>query len=392
MWGSKKKKDGDEVIPFSTLDRKTGEPVVEEIQDFEYTPVVWKDFITKKKYIREHSAYPLRGSRTNMPSAWHICGIIVTVLSILAAVYHDQIVAFLRPISQDIRNLPAGWLIPIAILIILSFPPLFGHELIALLCGIVYGVGIGFAIVAAGTFVGESTSPLLSLSLHLTLITKHPTNHHYPALVGTWFAFKHLFRRKALKLERTNLMYGALARFTRDGGFAVILLIRFSVVPAHLSTAVFSTCDVVFWHFCLATFLTLPKQLILVYLGVILVDTDTENSAVSTLLLALTMLFTIFAGIWIWWRLSSIKKCLLDEQAARRMDKEASAAPRLDGAWTEHVDADGQDAFDARGRTEARMSKDISDRPRTEWEAGYEGHEPPSPGLTRAKMNTQEFI
>jgi uncharacterized membrane protein YdjX (TVP38/TMEM64 family) len=57
-----------------------------------------------------------------------------------------------------VRDLPAGWLIPIAILIIISFPPLFGHELVALLCGVIYGLWIGFGIVAAGTFLGERTS------------------------------------------------------------------------------------------------------------------------------------------------------------------------------------------------------------------------------------------
>ena len=62
----------------------------------------------------------------------------------------------LRPWSEKVRELPAGWLIPIAILFVLSFPPLFGHEVIALLCGVVYGLWIGFAIVAAGTFTGES--------------------------------------------------------------------------------------------------------------------------------------------------------------------------------------------------------------------------------------------
>jgi uncharacterized membrane protein YdjX (TVP38/TMEM64 family) len=61
----------------------------------------------------------------------------------------------LRPFSEKIRDLPAGWLIPIVILIVISFPPLFGHEIIALLCGVVYGLWIGFAIVAAGTFLGE---------------------------------------------------------------------------------------------------------------------------------------------------------------------------------------------------------------------------------------------
>lgn len=60
------------------------------------------------------------------------------------------------------RDLPAGWLIPIAILIVISFPPLFGHELVALLCGVVYGLWIGFGIVAAGTFLGERTCGLES--------------------------------------------------------------------------------------------------------------------------------------------------------------------------------------------------------------------------------------
>jgi hypothetical protein len=66
----------------------------------------------------------------------------------------------LRPFSEKVRDLPVGWLIPIAILFVISFPPLFGHEIIALLCGVVYGLWIGFAIVAAGTFIGESKLPL----------------------------------------------------------------------------------------------------------------------------------------------------------------------------------------------------------------------------------------
>jgi hypothetical protein len=116
----------------------------------------------------------------------------------------------LRPTSEKIRDLPGGFVIPVVILIVISFPPLFGHELIALLCGVVWGLWIGFAIVAAGTFLGEgkSSDPLMRWRL-LT------------GIVGTWFAFKYAFRRKAVKLERTNLNYGSLARVTRDGGFWV---------------------------------------------------------------------------------------------------------------------------------------------------------------------------
>ena len=69
-------------------------------------------------------------------------------------------------------RLTLGWLIPIAILFIISFPPvrdpnhdhllcthssmqLFGHEIVAILVGVIWGLGVGFAIVAAGTFLGE---------------------------------------------------------------------------------------------------------------------------------------------------------------------------------------------------------------------------------------------
>lgn len=45
--------------------------------------------------------------------------------------------------------------------------------------------------------------------------------------VGTWFAFKKFLRRKAEKMERTNLTYGAMARLCRDGGFWVRTTTRF---------------------------------------------------------------------------------------------------------------------------------------------------------------------
>jgi uncharacterized membrane protein YdjX (TVP38/TMEM64 family) len=93
-------------------------------------------------------------------------------------------------------------------LIAISFPPLFGHELVALLCGVVWGLWIGFAIVAAGTFLGERKlfGPHTLWSWMLTIT------------VGTY-----AFRRKAVKLEKTNLNYGSLARLTRDGGFWVFI-------------------------------------------------------------------------------------------------------------------------------------------------------------------------
>jgi uncharacterized membrane protein YdjX (TVP38/TMEM64 family) len=235
----------------------------------------------------------------------------------------------LRPFSEKVRDLPAGWLIPIAILFVISFPPLFGHEIIALLCGVVYGLWIGFAIVAAGTFIGES-----KLSNFRAAMTR--TNGES---VGTWFAFKYLFRRKAQELERKNLNYGALARLTRDGGFWIVLIIRLSAVPSHFSTAVFSTCDVRFWHFFVSTFLSLPKQVVLVYLGVLLVQQNDDN-LIKTVMFGIVFVITIALGVWIYIKMRNIKKVLLEEQEQRRVKKAESVemVPNVKSAFERRYD------------------------------------------------------
>ncbi|KAI1878220.1 uncharacterized protein JN550_000402 [Neoarthrinium moseri] len=242
-------------------------------QPTDYRPIDWKKVFLTPKYI-----------------PWHILWIVITIITILITVYHDKVVEILRPFSEKVRDIPAGWIIPVVILVIISFPPLFGHEIIGLLCGVVYGLWIGFLIVAAGTFIGE---------------------------VGTWFAFRKLLRSKAEKMERTNLNYASLARVTRDGGFWIVFVIRFSVVPSHFSTAVFSTCDVKFWHFAVATFLTLPKQIFIVYLGVLLVAQNEDNK-IETIVLCITFAITVVMGVYIWMKMKKAKAILLAEQEARK--------------------------------------------------------------------------
>jgi predicted lysophospholipase L1 biosynthesis ABC-type transport system permease subunit len=136
-----------------------------------------------------------------------------------------------------------------------------------------------------------------------------------------------------------------MARLTRDGGFwvcssppfglllprvyphiltllrQIVLVIRFSVIPSHFSTAVFSTCDVKFWHFAVATFLTLPKQIILVYFGVLLVQQQ-DDSKIKTIVIVIAFVITLALAGWIWYKMAAVKKTLLEEQAARRADRE----------------------------------------------------------------------
>ncbi|KLU85915.1 hypothetical protein MAPG_04934 [Magnaporthiopsis poae ATCC 64411] len=269
------------------------EPVALE-PDTDFQPFNWRRYVTTPKWI-----------------TIHILTIITIVLTVLAAVYNKQLIQYLRPWSEKVREVPGGFLIPILIMIVISFPPLFGHEIVGVLCGIVYGLWVGFGIVAAGTFFGE---------------------------VGTWFAFRGLLRTRAERLERTNLTYAALARMTREGGFWIVLAIRFSVIPSHISTAVFSTCNVLFWHFAVATFLTLPKQVVLVYIGALLArekeaeqpgsshsSAERTERAIKASVIGVTGVLTIVLGVWIWHRMRGIKKQLMEEQDRRRSDLEIAS-------------------------------------------------------------------
>jgi hypothetical protein len=130
-----------------------------------------------------------------------------------------------------------------------------------------------------------------------------------------------------------------MARLTRDGGFIIVLVIRLSAIPAHFSTAVFSTCDVKFWHFVVATFFSLPKQLVLVYLGVLLVQ-ESNDDVVKTLMFGAIFLVTIVMGVWIYMKMRKVKVVLLEEQETRKVKKAEAVelVPNVEMAFDRRFD------------------------------------------------------
>ncbi|WAR61366.1 hypothetical protein PtB15_12B51 [Puccinia triticina] len=91
---------------------------------------------------------------------YYVFLVLLLIAIAVVAIYHHQIVIALHPFVLSMRNLKingveVGWLIPVAVLFIISFPPLFGHEIVIILCGLVWGLWLGFAIVCLGTLLGE---------------------------------------------------------------------------------------------------------------------------------------------------------------------------------------------------------------------------------------------
>ncbi|KAI0288963.1 snare associated Golgi protein-domain-containing protein [Russula brevipes] len=300
----------------------------------------------------KHEFAPEHVSRTPSPTpseaaelareGYYVIAIILTVITALVTIFHHQIVDKLTPTAHWVKrsvlflfgpyptitclwstspstfqtlpllppfhpcstdhnlptSLPGGWSIPIVILFILSFPPLFGHEIIAILCGVVWGLWIGFAIVAAGTFLGE---------------------------LGNFYAFKYCCTARGEKLERTNMQYGCLARVVREGGFRIALIARLSAIPGHFTTAVFSTCGMSVWTFSLAAFLSLPKQFATVYIGVIIEGSGKQETTpqriASYSLIAVTTIITFLAAWYIFRELKRVKPAVIYERRKARQAK-----------------------------------------------------------------------
>ncbi|KAF8804024.1 hypothetical protein BYT27DRAFT_7108525 [Phlegmacium glaucopus] len=266
---------------------RTPSPTPSEAKELESGAVSWKSLSTRKFWFRR---------------AWlwyYVALVIVLVVSVLLVIYHTQIVNWLTPATKWLHGLKAGWLVPIGILFVISFPPLFGHEIVAVLCGLVWGLWIGFAIVAAGTFLGE---------------------------VGNFYAFKYCCRSRGEKLEKTKIWYACLAKVVRDGGFKIALIARLSAIPGHFTTAVFSTCGMGIIVFSFAAILSMPKQFITVYLGVILEQSntgvqDTKSRIISDVVIALTLIITIVAMWYILHQMNKVKPQVIYEKRKARQAK-----------------------------------------------------------------------
>ncbi|KAI0050493.1 hypothetical protein FA95DRAFT_1555612 [Auriscalpium vulgare] len=271
---------------------RTPSPTPSEAEELSRTSVFdWKTLRSWRFWIRKEWIW------------YYVLGIVLTVITALITIFHTQIVDKLTPATHWIKDLPAGWVIPIAILFVISFPPLFGHEIIAILCGVVWGLWIGFAIVAAGTFVGE---------------------------LGNFYAFKWCCRARGEKLERTNITYACLARVVREGGFKIALIARFSAIPGHFTTAVFSTCGMGVITFSLAALFSLPKQFVTVYLGVLLEgnkNSETTGQRVASYsVIAITTIVTIVAVWYIYREVNKVKPMVIYDRRKARQEKMDFAA------------------------------------------------------------------
>ncbi|KAF8829897.1 hypothetical protein HHX47_DHR2000067 [Lentinula edodes] len=165
-------------------------------------------------------------------------------------------------------------------------------------------------------------------------------NPHFCLEAKSHGAFKYCCRARGEKMEKTNISYACLAKVVRDGGFKIALIARLSAIPGHFTTAVFSTCGMNVFVFSIAAILSLPKQFITVYLGVILGEAagqeSTKQKLISDGVVAITVIVTIAAC---WYLLRKMNQVKPDIIYARRKARQAKlnsgsmySTPNLSGS------------------------------------------------------------
>ncbi|ORX36092.1 hypothetical protein BD324DRAFT_523395 [Kockovaella imperatae] len=251
--------------------------------------LILEDYRRTKEYVRE---LEWREARRKVLKRhlykWYGLAIVVITISALLSAKHDTVVRFTEPLTRRIRSWPAGWLIPIAMLVVVSFPPLMGHEIIGILCGLVWGFGEGSGILVAGTFFGE---------------------------VATWIAFKWFCTVRAKKFEKKNRLYWSLTQLIREKSFMFVLILRFSAVPGHIVTAVSASAGANVFSYCAAAILTLPKQLTITYLGSAFGTEDRRNTIISVCATFATLLMTVVAAVYVYYQMRLLMRRRNREEA-----------------------------------------------------------------------------
>ncbi|KAL0240671.1 hypothetical protein I308_106470 [Cryptococcus tetragattii IND107] len=208
---------------------------------------------------------------------YYIIVAVICVLVVLMSVYHDDIVTWMKPAANWMKNRMGH-----------SYRRIFHH------------------------FLSSSLWPRDRRNPPGTLIGE----------IGNFYAFKYCLRSTAEKYEKNNINYACLAHVVREGGFFIIFVARMSAIPGHFTTAVFATCGMNIWIFTLAAVLSLPKQLIVVYLGVMFdsQEKSTKEKWISHGVLIFGFILTLWSAWYIWRKMQQAR---LTVWRRRRMEAAA---------------------------------------------------------------------
>jgi uncharacterized membrane protein YdjX (TVP38/TMEM64 family) len=131
-----------------------------------------------------------------------------------------------------------------AVVMTTAFPPVPAYGIVAVFCGVVYG-WLGFIPFFLGALLGADL---------------------------TFLFFRVVSQGYAHRIMIENPKIAAVVWAVERRGFQLLFLIRLAPYPFSLMNAILASSKIKFWHFHVATMLTMPKMLVNVGLGAHLKD------------------------------------------------------------------------------------------------------------------------
>ena len=101
--------------------------------------------------------------------------------------------------------------------------------------------------------------------------------------------------QRSKNVQKKSIQYATLVKVIDDGGLLIAIVARYSILPAHYTTAVFASCGMRFFTFLLAAVVSLPTQFANVYIGTTYVDNSPTGKTVNIVVIVLTVIITIGA-------------------------------------------------------------------------------------------------
>ncbi|KAJ7186839.1 hypothetical protein C8R46DRAFT_936000 [Mycena filopes] len=284
----------------SSLNITTKGPMLDEARNGARTPSPTQEEFNALNGIKEPK------STKQKIKYFAIAGLLLLFV-ILFSVFHEQIIKALKPFTDWLAGNKLGPLVIIALFIVVSFPPLMGHEIIAMLAAIAWSFPLACLIVAVGTILGE---------------------------LANYFTFKYACSVRGAKMEAKDFSYGLLAHVVREGGFLVVLVIRYSAIPPHFATTVFATVGISFPVFLGAALLSLPKAFVAVYVGYALKPENADNTTapkIEKAVLVITVLITIASYKWIQKKMTAATPDYVYLRRKARQGKMGTTGPQFIG-------------------------------------------------------------
>ncbi|KAM6495971.1 Golgi apparatus membrane protein TVP38 [Amanita muscaria] len=172
---------------------------------------------------------------------WALILFYACIGALIILITPSRIAQYLYDQAAHLASTNFGWLVLIAGLVVVSFPPLIGQTTVVTLCGFAYGMK-GFYVAAFGSVLGSSIS---------------------------FFCLRSLFRERLRGWSANNKKWKALEEVVRAKGIPLIILIRLSPFPPWVySNSLFASIETVkLWQFTTATICISPKLLLHVFIG-----------------------------------------------------------------------------------------------------------------------------